>query len=85
MTAKEFNEKWADFIEEGFTGLEINSPEVAEYLDNAFTVYTLGGGVTFEFSQVKIKFGLARVYSNAGAMKDAQWGIAIDHILKYVE
>jgi hypothetical protein len=60
MTAAEFNEKWKEYLEEGFYGLAIDRPEIVEYLDNLFKdLIHLPG---FSYSQIKTKFGMARVY-----------------------
>lgn len=60
MTAQEFNEKYWDNIEEGFYGLEFNIPPVTEYLDKYFEGIK---HMDFTFSQIKLKFNMARVYT----------------------
>ena len=61
MTCKEFNKKWSSHLEEGFDGLVIELDEVVEFCDEQFTrmkdVYP-----HFTYSQIKLKFGSARVY-----------------------
>jgi hypothetical protein len=60
MNIDEFNEKWKVYLEEGFGGLEIDDDEITEYLDREFQeLHKIPG---FSFSQIKIKFGSARVY-----------------------
>jgi hypothetical protein len=61
-TSKEFNEKYKDYIEEGHYGMDINEPSVLAYVDQIFNDLIKIPG--FQFSQVKTKFGLARVYTN---------------------
>jgi len=61
-TSNEFNEKYKDYIEEGYYGMDINEPSVLAYVDQVFNDLTQIPG--FQFSQVKTKFGLARVYTN---------------------
>tara|TARA_R110000868_G_scaffold173661_1_gene409950 strand:+ start:355 stop:693 length:339 start_codon:yes stop_codon:yes gene_type:complete len=61
-TSKEFNEKYKDYIEEGHYGMDINEPSVLAYVNEIFNDLTQISG--FQFSQVKTKFGLARVYTN---------------------
>lgn len=63
MTAKEFNEKYKDYLEEGHYGLDIHIPSVTHYLDSIFE-----NGLTnipgFKYSQIKLKFNMARFYFN---------------------
>jgi hypothetical protein len=61
MTAKEFNEKYKQYIPEGWGGLEFDIPVVTEYLDNEVMqdLITVPG---FELHQIKLKFGMARFY-----------------------
>jgi hypothetical protein len=61
MTTKEFNEKYKDYLEEGHYGLDINIPSVVEYLNNIFE-YGLTFLPGFKYSQIKLKFGMARFY-----------------------
>jgi len=61
-TSKEFNEKYKEYIEEDHYGMDINEPSVLAYVDQIFNDLTKIPG--FQFSQVKTKFGLARVYTN---------------------
>lgn len=62
MTAKEFNDKYKDYIEEGFYGLEFDIPQVTAYLDTIFPAFTEIEG--FMFAQIKLKFGMARFYAD---------------------
>lgn len=61
-TSKEFNEKYKEYIEEDHYGMDINEPSVLAYVDQIFNDLKQIPG--FQFSQVKTKFGLARVYTN---------------------
>jgi hypothetical protein len=61
-TSKEFNEKYKEYIEEGHYGMDINEPSVLAYVDQIFNDLKEIPG--FQFSQVKTKYGLARVYTN---------------------
>jgi hypothetical protein len=61
-TAEEFNTKYIDYLEEGHYGMEIGEPSVLTYVDQIFNDLTKIPG--FQFSQVKTKYGLARVYTN---------------------
>jgi hypothetical protein len=61
-TSKEFNDKYKDYLEEGHYGIDINEPSVLAYVDQIFNDLTQIPG--FQFSQIKTKFGLARVYTN---------------------
>jgi hypothetical protein len=60
MTAKEFNEKYKQYIPEGWYGLGFNIPEVTAYLDEVMQdLITIPG---FELHQIKLKFNMARFY-----------------------
>jgi hypothetical protein len=60
MTADNFNEKYKQYIPEGFYGLEFDIPVVTDYLDKVMQdLITIPG---FELQQIKLKFGTARFY-----------------------
>ena len=60
MTQQEFNNKYKQYIPEGWYGLSFDIPEVAIYLDSVMQdLITIPG---FELHQVKFKFGMARFY-----------------------
>ena len=61
-TADEFNEKYKEYIEEGHYGMEIGEPSVLIYVDQIFNDLIKIPG--FQFSQIKTKYGMARVYTN---------------------
>jgi hypothetical protein len=61
-TSKEFNDKYKEYIEEGHYGMDINEPSVLAYVDQIFNDLIQIPG--FQFSQIKTKYGLARVYTN---------------------
>jgi hypothetical protein len=61
-TSKEFNEKYKEYIEEGHYGMDINEPSVLTYVDQIFNDLIKIPG--FQFSQIKTKYGMARVYTN---------------------
>ena len=61
MTCKEFNQKWSKHLEEGFDGLVIELDEVVEFCDEQFT-RMVDAYPHFTYSQIKLKFGSARVY-----------------------
>ena len=62
MTSEEFNEKYKDYLEERHYGLDINIPEIIEYLDDVFQDLIKIPG--FKYSQIKIKYVDSRVYTN---------------------
>jgi len=93
MTATEFNtkydkfierrtylNKYSELIEQKFDGLEFDIPEVTEYLDVAFTPLVLMPG--FTFTQIKLKFGSARVYTTAPGDINLTIERTIDKIIK---
>lgn len=59
MTVEEFNKKYADYLETGHYGLDINIPEVIAFLDQEFERFLihLKG---FKYQQIKLKFNRAR-------------------------
>lgn len=61
-TSQEFNEKYKDYLEEGHYGMDLNIPAVVSYVDTVFNDLIKIEG--FKYSQIKTKFGLARVYTN---------------------
>ena len=71
MTTKEFNEKYKNYLEDGFYGLDIHDEDVISMLDKEFEKLIKIKG--FQYSQIKLKFGLARVYAK---------GIDFDQCLK---
>ena len=61
MTIEEFDNKWKNYLEPGHYGLDITHPDVINYLDQKFTeIQTIYPN--FQYSQIKLKFGQARVY-----------------------
>jgi hypothetical protein len=60
MTQREFNEKYKQWIPEGWSGLDFDIPEVTEYLDALMRDLTLIPG--FELHQIKMKWDWPRVY-----------------------
>ena len=86
-TEEEFNEKYKDYIEEGHYGMAIGEPSVLTYVDQIFNDLTKIPG--FKFSQIKTKFGMARVYTNlydmmpfVGRIIDQELEEKINFILK---
>jgi hypothetical protein len=60
MTQQEFNEKYKQYIPEGWYGLSFDIPEVTIYLDGVMQdLITIP---RFELYQIKLKFGMARFY-----------------------
>lgn len=62
MTEQEFNTKYADYIEEGFLGLEVDIEPITQWLDGIMSV--LIKIPEFKLKQIKLKFGMFRFYSN---------------------
>ena len=54
MTRTEFNDKYKEYLEDRFSGLELSNPEVIEYLDEQFE--ELIKLPNFKYSQIKGKF-----------------------------
>lgn len=68
MTNTEFNEKYQSYLGKGFEdqGLSFNIPEATEFLDSIFS--DLIQIPNFQFTQIKVKFGTARFYSNISSI-----------------
>lgn len=77
-----FQNKWRDHLEEGHYGLAIHDPNVINYLDKEFT--KLKETVpNFTYSQIKLKYGLARVYMEPyNLINTSEMEYYIDSILK---
>jgi hypothetical protein len=61
-TNREFNDKYKDYLEEGYYGMDISEPSVIIYVDQIFNDLTQIPG--FKYEQIKTKYGLAKVYTN---------------------
>lgn len=79
MKAKEFNTKWKPYLEEGHYGLAISDERVIDYLDKEFEKEALVNK-SFTYAQIKLKFGMARVYADSD--KTSVWESEIDKMLK---
>jgi hypothetical protein len=62
MTQQEFNNKYKQYIPEGWYGLSFDIPEVTEYLDSV--MQDLITMPEFELKQIKLKYNMARFYFN---------------------
>ena len=60
MTREEFNSKYAQWIPQGWSGLDFDVPQVTEYLDQVMQDLVLIPG--FELHQIKLKFDWPRFY-----------------------
>lgn len=84
MTIKDFNEKWKDYLEEGFYGLTIPVPDVIEYLDNVFS-NELTKDPNFKYQQIKVKFDWVCFYSNAPLEVNQRIEKSITKLIKIYE
>ena len=75
-----FNEKYKDYLEPRFYGLEIGDPDVIYYLDQEFEK-EIKQNPTFQYSQIKLKFGRTVIYCNKGLDAVGEWEEKIDEIL----
>ena len=78
MTVDMFNEKWKNYLEDGFYGLSIEHPQVINYLDKEFE-QEIKANPSFNYAQIKMKFGRSRVYANSS--KTSIWEDEIDKLL----
>jgi hypothetical protein len=60
MTPTEFNEKYKDFLEEGYYGLSISNDQLTEWLDSKFQEFIQLPN--FSYLQIKSKFGMGVFY-----------------------
>ena len=81
MTAEEFNKKYSSYLEERFYGLDIDHPEVVDYLDKEFEK-EIEKNPAFQYSQIKMKFGSSRVYTTSDRSKNFEWEAEIDRIFR---
>nr|WP_315195359.1 hypothetical protein [uncultured Flavobacterium sp.] len=79
MTINDFNNKWKANLRERAVGLEIENAKVVDYLDQEFLKEIITNPY-FEFTQIKIKVGTTRIYSNSD--KQTEWELAIDKMLQ---
>ncbi len=79
MTTKEFNEKYSKFLTNGFYGLRIENENVISFLDDAFQDLILIPG--FQYSQIKLKFGVPRFYSN---LRSKNLGFMIEQAIQTI-
>lgn len=62
MTVTQFNDKYKDYLAEGHYGLDINNPQIIEFLDTDFQDLILQDN--FKYYQIKEKFGTVRFYAD---------------------
>lgn len=65
MNKSEFNEKYKDYLEEGHYGMAICDEDVINICDIYFQDIIETQIKGFTYSQIKTKFGKARVYMDA--------------------
>lgn len=83
MKSNEFNEKWKNYLTEGFYGLDLEHEEAIKYLDNVFCD-EIKLNATFRYSQIKIKFGKCRIYATIDLDKKNKWEITVDSIISHL-
>jgi hypothetical protein len=74
MTTEEFNEQYKDLIEPGFEdqGLMLKEEKIVKLLDEWFQGLIENQGMTFQYSQIKFKFGTCRIYMD-GVDQNEVW------------
>ena len=83
MTTKAFNEKYAEYLEEGHYGLAIYIPSVIEYLDEKFQELIKVPG--FKYSQIKVKYNSSRFYCQPQGIDSWEVENEIDRLVKEYE
>ena len=78
MTSKEFNIKWNHLLVVGCYGADIDDPNILNYFDKVFE-NEINCNPNFRWRQIKIKFGLCRVYCNSSNRIDWQ-----DHVNEFL-
>jgi hypothetical protein len=69
MTQNEFNKKYEQWIPEGWSGLDFDTPQVTEYMDQIMQDMIRIPG--FELHQIKMKFDWPRFYFSTGFKEKA--------------
>lgn len=77
-TTSEFNRKYQKYIKDRFYGMTINNIDVIKYLDEEFSKEIMNNS-DFKFTQIKLKFGMPRVYTTSE--KNNEWEKQIDKLL----
>ena len=80
MTCEEFNEHYKDYKEDGYYGLDFDIPNVTKFLDKIFQDLIQIPG--FKYSQIKLKFNMARVYTTCGVTMNFLIEEKINQIVK---
>lgn len=78
MTSDEFNQKWNKYLEDGFYGINVKNEQIIEYLDKEFTK-EVEINPSFNYAQIKMKFGTSRVYANSD--KTSIWEKEINRLI----
>ena len=81
MNISEFNEKYKNYIEEGFEGLSIHDENVIDFLDGVF-VDIVTDFPDFKYAQIKLKFDMVRFYSSLPFAIERKIEDEIQRILK---
>ncbi len=70
MTSEEFNQKYKDFLEEGYYGLDIDNDDFTNWLDDKFQKFIKNPN--FSYSQIKAKFGMGRFYCEGLSIEEIE-------------
>jgi hypothetical protein len=79
-TSAEFNKKYSNYLEPRFYGLDIDNPMVVQYLDSEFEK-EIKQNHTFQYSQIKLKFGRTVIYCSKESDGVREWEEKINEIL----
>ena len=79
-TSAEFNKKYSNYLKPRFYGLDIDNPMVIQYLDSEFEK-EIKQNHTFQYSQIKLKFGRTVIYCSKEPDVVREWEEKIDGIL----
>ena len=78
MTTKYFNNKWMQYLQPGYSGMDANNPIVIRYLDDEFEK-EVKVNPSFSFGEIKLKFGDIRIYANSDKIEN--WEKEINKML----
>jgi hypothetical protein len=81
MTASEFNKKYEKYLEQGHYGLDIHIESVINYLDSLFPDI-IRKYPDFSYSQIKLKFNMARFYCQPLDLDSSVIEDKIDELVK---
>lgn len=81
MTADQFNDKYAEYLAAGHYGMDIEHPQVIEYLDREFTE-EIQVNTSFRYTQIKMKYDTCRIYADSD--KTTVWESTVNQLINHI-